>query len=460
MKSKSLLFLFSFSVVATFIIGFNSCKKVASEELLSQELNTSFNAATAKEWYYGIFKKSSEWKSYYINTNSKIASAGKTGSASSVPKLPDWGHPSYRKAGNLEIVEFPLVKSYKDVSVPSAGLSASDQKRIAEASLTRIVFIKDGDKIDVREVDYIPEMESLRKMNFDLSSNTVNKLDKNFSGRLVIKKWDGTEVGRRLVVDGKIVKRGIIKKSSEKIGDNLKLNSNGNRQVCSTIRITEYERFCIPILDGDNIQTGEYCTEWTPTGFSWQEEYCYEVPDEEDCVLYGTCDLPGDECGGCETECTLTEDQATELSNNLSENVSISSQTDAISFTDIDEFKKRKDPKWICLKSLTWKLISKELGIIKLVDATNDIWNWESLTHSGISLNGIPIGGTVTSNQGIGTPSFVAGTSNVLLASMSLNFDVTFSPAGVANCPGLNLILAPYTYNYTSTSVFWDAKPF
>ena len=36
MKSKSLLFLFSFSVIAIFIIGFNSCKKVASEELAEE----------------------------------------------------------------------------------------------------------------------------------------------------------------------------------------------------------------------------------------------------------------------------------------------------------------------------------------------------------------------------------------------------------------------------------------
>ena len=92
---------------------------------LHKHFNEKFDAAFVKEWYYGVFKKSNEWK----------GSGGK--------QLPYWPKGVYKKVGNLEIVEFPLMKKSKDISIPADGLEDYNKIRIAEASLQRIAFIRD-----------------------------------------------------------------------------------------------------------------------------------------------------------------------------------------------------------------------------------------------------------------------------------------------------------------------------
>ncbi|MBA3674704.1 MAG: hypothetical protein H0W75_07065, partial [Chitinophagaceae bacterium] len=160
MKSKLLLFLFSFSAIVIFIITFNSCKKVALDEVFTPEFDKTFNTAAAKEWYYGTFKKSAEWASYYsiksgtTANNGAIASTEKAAKPNEL-KLPDWKHGVYRKVGNMEVMEFPLHKAHRSISIPNKSLTEGEKKKIAAASLTRIVFIKRGENIYVREIDYI-----------------------------------------------------------------------------------------------------------------------------------------------------------------------------------------------------------------------------------------------------------------------------------------------------------------
>jgi len=144
---KLLLMLSLFFAITA--ISFVSCQK-GIEKPASDE----FNVAAAKEWYYGTFKKSPEWKNSPLH--------GK--------KLPDWKKGFYRKVGNIEMVEFPLVKIKTSISVSSnAQLTNAQKQRIAEASLSRIVFIKKDDKVLIREIDYIPDWEYLQNKGFDIS---------------------------------------------------------------------------------------------------------------------------------------------------------------------------------------------------------------------------------------------------------------------------------------------------
>ncbi len=123
----------------------------------------------------------------------------------------------------------------------------------------------------------------------------------------------------------------------------------------------------------------------------------------------------------------------------------------------IGPLKKYKNPRWKILKNLTWDLYSQETGIVKLVDAGTDKWVWESLQHGAISMTGFALGGTVSSDQGVGIPSFFPGAENILYAGMTLDFNVKFSP--ICDCPGIREILPPYTIHYTSNSGLWPAKP-
>lgn len=138
------------------------------------------------------------------------------------------------------------------------------------------------------------------------------------------------------------------------------------------------------------------------------------------------------------------------VSNSMTASYTVSTQVG-----DVDDFRKSKIMKWVILTNPTFQLISIESGIVKLVDKQSNIWNWESLTHQNITMAGNPIGGAVSFNQGVGTPSFVAGTPNVLYAGMSLDFNVTYHP--ICNCSVPNLL--DQSVNYNSTIIGWPAKP-
>jgi len=160
----------------------------------SEALSNVFGVSAAKEWYYGTFKKSSEWLQY----DSEALGV----------KLPDWKRGKYQKVGEMEIVEFPLIRVKGEFFIrASVNLSPEQNKRIAEGSLAGIAFIKNRDnRISVREFDYIPDWDYLSSSGFDISGNTVSTLEERFSGRLVVKKWDGSEVHRNLITNGLVVK--------------------------------------------------------------------------------------------------------------------------------------------------------------------------------------------------------------------------------------------------------------
>lgn len=170
-----------------------SCQK----EVSTSKESSVFNAAAAKEWYYAEFKKSAEWQ----------------GSALKGKKLPEWKSGYIGKIGNSQAVEFPLVTKTKSFPInpvsENRNLSQADIMRINNASISRIVFAKSSTgKIEVREVDYIPDWNYLVKYGFDISKISLLGPNFDFSGRVLIKKWDGSIVSSLIYKDGKIIKTG------------------------------------------------------------------------------------------------------------------------------------------------------------------------------------------------------------------------------------------------------------
>jgi len=204
--------------------------------------------------------------------------------------------------------------------------------------------------------------------------------------------------------------------------------------------------------------TCQTCTTWYLVGF-WYDTQTGQVVDYEILDQWDECtdnnpppgygDGSGD--GGIDYDCL---NDCLNSANNITGQVV--SETEGFDVNTVDAITKNKNPKWKILTNLTWSLHSQEYGVVKLVDPQTNKWQWESLTHGPITKQGFTLGGTVTYTQGVGTPSFTAGTQNVLYAGMSLNFDVTYSPG--CNCPGVSDIIPPFTASYTSTAL-WDAKP-
>jgi hypothetical protein len=255
------------------IFTFHGCQKDFGENTID-----IFSQSEAKEWYYGTFKKSPEWQ----QSNEK----GK--------KLPDWKNGTYRRVGNMEIVEFPLMKERKTHSIPSASkLSISDISKIADGSLSRIVFIRTSNiEIFVRELDYIPNIDFLKLKGYDISDIELGNRENNFSGRIITKKWDGTILSTRISENGKITKTG--KRINNVNLKSLSLTS-ATKDNCEYIVTEDYEKICFFSLVGDDVWEFLRCTEWEPTGNYSIDEYCYSDTYECDygstesceCQLYG-----------------------------------------------------------------------------------------------------------------------------------------------------------------------------
>jgi|GEM_PF-1235517 len=265
---------FLFFGLLSLTVAFIACRKNFTESTVD-----TFSQSEAKEWYYGTFKKSPEWQ--------QSTEKGK--------KLPDWKNGTYRRVGNMEIVEFPLMKERKSFAIPSASkLSSSEKRKITDGSLSRIVFIRaaNGEMV-VREIDYIPEMNFLELKGYDISDLSVGTKENKFSGRIITKKWDGTILSIRKSENGKITKTGIRKSNSTQKGNSLSTTTTSNTSGCEMVEICEYERYCEEVHVGDAwVPTGE-CTPWESTGNCWVEEYCgpgecdYGSSESCECQLYG-----------------------------------------------------------------------------------------------------------------------------------------------------------------------------
>jgi hypothetical protein len=245
---------------------FNSCQKEDSRTTTE----VSFNADSVKEWYYGAFKKSAEWQTSPMK--------GK--------KLPDWKHPVIGKIGNNDAIEFPLVKETTSFSIPAiegnTALTTAERTRVAEASLSKIVFIKNSDgNMLVREIDYVPSWQYLRENKFDVSHASLMKSDNNFSGLVVVKQWDGTIISKSMFSGGKFTMKG--KGSNTKNNQGAKSNLM-EETACYDVEYCVWQQDCTIEIIADQIT--EICGEWYNTGNCWTEQYCPQVVGTP-CQLYG-----------------------------------------------------------------------------------------------------------------------------------------------------------------------------
>jgi len=284
------------AIAAIVVLRIIGCKKNLLYDPLytnpDLDISIGFDAKFVKEWYYGVFKKSATWK------NSQLR--GK--------QLPDWKNGIFHRVGNMEIVEYPLGKARTIVSVPSGkNLSSQEAKRIADACLVRIAFIKTPDnKVTVRELDYIPDEWYLKAHNYDITGMFSRNGNNRFSGRIITRNWNGEVLSYSRISEGKLIAKGV------KVQQPSKGSNTRNTLTCEIYEICEYERECEWTIIGD--QWENVCGEWTPTGNCWTEEYCNnedpcEYMTEEECVcqVYGNCN--GGEENNCDPSAVSQEEE-------------------------------------------------------------------------------------------------------------------------------------------------------
>lgn len=362
----------------------------------------SFDVNSVKEWYYSTFRKSPEYLTYDSRTFGK--------------KSPDWRNGKHHKIGGKEIIEFPLIKIKNSVILPSDN-ELHENKKIAAASLSRIIFVKDNlEKIIVREINYIPDWQYLQSKAFDISQNNISRLDENFSGFVIVKNWDGSEYSRKELINGKVMRSGFVRKAD--IGNS---NKNNRTNTCFLITAYEFVQICTEWWVGD-VLIGEDCEDWEPTGNSWEVTMCEEdnggcgaTMSSEECMCYllGIC---GDGGGGEDPE--ECNNALTDLVGSIQD---ASGPTEVTLELDGQEIRK-KDYKWKLAQggfNTGLAFYSHETGTHKKV---NGQWRWDALEHKGISRTGVIIGGSVTCDLNSATP-----TIGIYNAGLALDVTFTFS---------------------------------
>lgn len=276
-------------------IGFYACKKERQE---SKYVKEDPNAALTKEAVEHYFYNNLIKKPGSIIKSNKI-------SVSSSDKE-NWKHIMFDHSYESEnaeasFVEIPVLYNQRPSMIVRAendSLSESEIKETLNSSFDRLIIYKNKSTkaVDQRIVTYIPDKEYYLKHKKDISHNQFNKLDKDFNGFLIFRKWDDTpEYGVR-INDGlqagawgyeQAVKN--EKKSKTKAG-------------CTTIITEYYQQTCFTLSAEDFSLTS--CSSWLMTGYSSvsnclstgvESNPCYYNPN---LCIYSTKPTPPPPAGG------------------------------------------------------------------------------------------------------------------------------------------------------------------
>lgn len=185
------------------------------------------------------------------------------------------------------MVEFPLVKQKTLLAVDSIHLDRKQMLDVANAALTRIVFIKrKSGETYVRELDYIPEYEYLKKKNWDLSDKSILAESIDFYGKLYVKKWSGEHLSVHKLRNGKIKSSGKVNQQSP----NLQ-----NRMTCTWESVPEMVEICDMAIVNDVPVNFGNC-EMVATGDYWLEVYCTDDPEDPENPEDPGCDFGDESC--------------------------------------------------------------------------------------------------------------------------------------------------------------------
>lgn len=293
--SKTRLLLFYLLLMLTF----SFCRKTDSRKITEE-----WNIAEAKEWWYGEFKKSAAYKEtdtrspYAISFNYASANYSlATAMQKQLKKYPVWDMGALFKTGRFEIAEFPLIYPVKLAPMPQAAqLNDQQKKKIAECMLERVLMIKmpTGEK-EVRIATIIPEFAYAASRNFDISNNSMHKLDKQFKGWVVIRKWNEAIVNIYEIEAGKITH--VLRMDAMSPKKNATVPGNFAREECGYTSVMVWNKVCIegPCEPPQDIPCINNCIDWYYVADVEWEWTCVETGDidcgdgslpYEDCMCY------------------------------------------------------------------------------------------------------------------------------------------------------------------------------
>jgi len=210
------------------------------------------------------------------------------------------------QTAKLTFVEVPIFYNRKVTTlIRPAGVSldkvTAEEAIVAKNSFDRLLIYKNKStgETSQRIVRYIPDYEYLKRHNFDISRNQINRLDSDFTGYLEYSDWDGKAQFMLYFVNGKLFKKRTYNYNrvasagkSPGVSGQKQMSLGGPKNTISTT-------YCQGYVD---VHVTTVCYYADPEGFtevcdtyeeySNYQEICWEEPDltGDPCIDYGQCD--------------------------------------------------------------------------------------------------------------------------------------------------------------------------
>jgi hypothetical protein len=381
-----------------------ACRKTDHNRSETTNATAAFNTAAAKEWFYGTFKKSKEFLDLPVALDGK--------------KLPHWQGGQYKKLGNTELVEYPLVQQIKRVPVTPASGGGVDA-RLAEATITKAVFVKKNGKTALRLVQWLPDAAYAQAKGYDISQNSLLNTESDFTGKVLITRWDGLFIKGYQMENGR--KTRAITQLKKKVTTDYDVPATNTpiNPDCIYSYYAWAEQNCTVYPQGDNI-TVEVCGDWELIWDDLQEVSC--PIDQSDCESMG---LSTEDCL-CQTLglCNGDDDQidcAAQIDGEF-ENIQTSSEMQTSNWVSNDPNSRVVRYKWKFVESnpgslFQWNYVSIDDGYHKKV---NNEWRYDTIKHITVQKNIEPSIAFVVDCRNVQPHAYVG----IYYASMELSYQI------------------------------------
>ncbi len=279
----------AFSLLLLITVVINSCRK---RDLITPPIKEKFSVQEAKDWFYGSFVKTEEYKN--LNKSSLDRKSSKSISTFSDlfdnGKIPTQKYPSWKMAKHddkkkYSVIEMPYAAENKYFEIKNNVHTDAEKRKLAHYTLTNAIIVKDSKgNIFPRIVHITPDSQYLRKENFDISNNGIVNMDNDFSGYVNIYRWNGEGLKKFYFKNGKIEKAFLVRNStnSNVVSSNFKKKHQAkNNQIVANDGGGEcYELWCpsdIVALLGDEPFN---CHQWGDCDESQKVPIQVPCPDE------------------------------------------------------------------------------------------------------------------------------------------------------------------------------------
>lgn len=235
----------------------------------------------------------------------------------------------------------------------------------------------------------------------------------NISQIIIVEDWSGNVLSKTAVINDKIY---VFSKNSDRVKtDGVKINST----QCVYIEWSLCDDVNGMLINCQFIGTSTFG--------------CDEALQE-----------PGDS-GGCNVV-------------DLTKGVEIASDQQSLITTEINSSTRQNEKVWRCVKAATWGLYATTTGTISKLNPDYGTWQFDTLYHSGIGMQGSVYGGTISFNQGTAIFNPAPGPGVQSIAEM-LTVNVTYT-SSVSCVPVIGDLppFAPISLIYRPTCGF-NASP-